>query len=83
MLLNTLSKHISGSQCSNLYSFTSVLVCDESNYDCMSSNCSTCSNYFDLYIKNNVIDKNIQIRWYQWKHTHGDATIEEQQGSVE
>ena len=48
----------------------------------MSSYCSTCSNYFDLYIKNNVIDKNIQIRWYQWKHTNGDATIEEQQGSA-
>ena len=83
LLLNGLSKHINGSQCSILHSFTSVLVCDESNYDCMSSNCSTCSNYFNSYIKNNAIDKSIQIRWHQWKHTNGDATKKEQQGSVE
>ena len=49
----------------------------------MSSNCSTYSNYFDLYNKNNVIDKHIQIRWYQWKHTNGDTTKEEQQVSIE
>ena len=83
LLLNSLFKYINGSQCSNLHSFTSVLVCDESNYDCISSNCSKCLNYFDLYIKNNVVYKNGQTRWYHWKHTNGDATKEEQQGSVE
>ncbi|CAF3560631.1 unnamed protein product [Rotaria sp. Silwood1] len=35
LLLNSLSKHVNGSFCSDLYSFTSALVCDESNYDCM------------------------------------------------
>ncbi|CAF1246475.1 unnamed protein product [Rotaria sordida] len=62
LLLNSLSKHVNGSFCSNLYSFTSALVCDESNYDFMSSNCFTCENYFDLNIKNNVIDRHIQIK---------------------
>ncbi|CAF1252625.1 unnamed protein product [Rotaria sordida] len=83
LLLNSLSKHVNGSFCSNLYSFTSALVCDESNYDFMSSNCFTCENYFDLNIKNNVIDRHIQIKWYQWKHINGYATKEEQQESVE
>ncbi|CAF1442411.1 unnamed protein product [Rotaria sordida] len=83
LLLNSLSKHVNGSFCSNLYSFTSALVCDESNCDCMSSNCFTCQNYFDLNIKNNVIDKHVQIKWYQWKNINGYATKEEQQGSVE
>ncbi|CAF4399501.1 unnamed protein product, partial [Rotaria sordida] len=49
----------------------------------MSSNCFTCQNYFDLNIKNNVIDKHVQIKWYQWKNINGYATKEEQQGSVE
>ncbi|CAF0995156.1 unnamed protein product [Rotaria sp. Silwood1] len=35
LLLNSLSKHVNGSFCSDLYSFTSALVCDESNYDCI------------------------------------------------
>ncbi|CAF2040481.1 unnamed protein product [Rotaria magnacalcarata] len=83
LLLNILCKHINESQCSNLHSFTSVLVWDESNYDLMSSNCFMCSNYFDLYVKSNVTDKNVQIRWYQWKHINGYATKKEQQSSVE
>jgi hypothetical protein len=83
LLLNSLSKRVNGSVCSNLYSFTSALVCDESNYDCMSSSCFTCENYFDLYIKNYVIDKNVQIKWYQWKTINGYVTKEEQEGSVE
>ncbi|CAF1419565.1 unnamed protein product [Rotaria sordida] len=78
LLLNSLSKHVNGSLCSNLYSFTSALVYDESNYDCMSSNCFTSENYFDLNIKNNVIDRHVQIKWYQWKHINGYATKEEQ-----
>ncbi|CAM4792277.1 unnamed protein product [Rotaria magnacalcarata] len=83
LLLNSLCKHVNGSVCSDLHSFTSALVCDESNYDCMSSNCFTCANYFDLYIKSNAIDKNTLIKWYQWKYVNGYATKQEQQGSVE
>ena len=83
LILNSLSKHVNGSICSDLYSFTSGLVCDDSNYDCMSSNCFTCEKYFDLYIKNNVIDKNVLIKCYQWKTINGYVTKEEQQGSVE
>ncbi|CAF4222918.1 unnamed protein product [Rotaria sordida] len=49
----------------------------------MSSNCFICENYFDLHIKNNVIDRNIPIKWYQWKHINGYATKEEQQGLAE
>ncbi|CAF5219604.1 unnamed protein product, partial [Rotaria magnacalcarata] len=33
LLLNSLCKHVNGSVCSDLHSFTSALVCDESNYD--------------------------------------------------
>jgi hypothetical protein len=78
LILNSLSKYVNGSVCSDLNSFTSGLVCDDSNYDCMSSNCFTCENYFDLYVKNNVIDKNVQIKWYQWKTINGYVTKEEQ-----
>ena len=83
LLLNSLSKHVKGSICSDLHIFTSTLVCDESNYNCMSSNCLTCENYFDLYVKNNVIDKNVQIKWYQWQNINGYATKQVEQGSVE
>lgn len=83
LLLNSLCKHVNGTTCSDLYSFTSALVCDESSYDCMSSNCSCCKNYFELNIKQNMVDPNAQIKWNQWKNTNGYANKEEQQGSVE
>ncbi|CAF1497350.1 unnamed protein product [Rotaria sordida] len=83
LLLNSLSKHIHGSSCSDLYSFTSALVCNDSDYECMSSSCSYCKNYFDLHIKNNVGDPNAQIKWHQWKNINGYAMKEEQQGIVQ
>jgi hypothetical protein len=49
----------------------------------MSSNCSSCCNYFDLNIKNNILDPHVQIKWYQWKNIDGYATKEEQHGTVE
>ncbi|CAF1333633.1 unnamed protein product [Didymodactylos carnosus] len=49
----------------------------------MSSDCSHCEKNFELHIENNIIDKNVQIKWCQWSNINGRATKEEQQGSVE
>ncbi|CAF3420657.1 unnamed protein product [Rotaria socialis] len=76
-------KHVHGSICSDLHSFTSALVCDESNYNCMASSCLLCENKFDTNIKNNIIDRNITVKWYQWKNINRYAAKEEEQGSVE
>ncbi|CAF1292332.1 unnamed protein product [Adineta steineri] len=83
LLLSSLSKHINGSSCSDLRSFTSALVCDDSCYECMASKCSSCKNYFNLHITNNIVDPTVHITWYQWKHINGYAKKEEQSGTVE
>ena len=82
LLLNTLQKHVHVSICSDLHSFTSALICDESKYNCMASYCLLCENKFDTNIKNNIIDRNITVKWYQWENINRYATKEEEQGSV-
>ena len=81
LLLNRLSKHVKGSICSDLHRL--LLVMNQIIIVIMSSNCLACENYFDLYVKNNVIDKNARIKWYQWQNINGYVTKLEEQDSVE
>ena len=52
LLLNSLSKYVNCSDLNSLQSFSSTLVCDEENENCMLSKCSLCSTNFDLKIFN-------------------------------
>ena len=54
LLVDVLSKFINGAACSSLQAFTTALACDESNEECMSSNCRYCSNNFKLHIENKI-----------------------------
>ncbi|CAF1513785.1 unnamed protein product [Adineta steineri] len=82
LLIESLSKFINGTACSNLQAFTAALVCDESNEQCMSSNCNYCSDNFKLHIENKIINENINLKWYQWSNDRGHAEKIEQEGTV-
>ncbi|CAF0905978.1 unnamed protein product [Adineta steineri] len=82
LLLEALVKHVKGGMCSDLQTFTSALVCDESNEACMSSNCKTCDKYFETKIRGNIVDFAIKIKWFQWKNTSGRAEKQESEGTV-
>ncbi|CAF1125761.1 unnamed protein product [Adineta steineri] len=82
LLLQVLVKHIKGGMCSDLQTFTSALVYDESNEACMSSNCKTCDKYFETKIRGNIVDLTIKISWLQWKNSHGRAEKQESEGTV-
>ncbi len=82
LLLQPLSNHVSCLDLNSLQTFSSTLVCSEENEECMFSNCSLCSNNFDLEIQRNIIDPNKQIQWYQWTMKHGFSKKEEFSGSV-
>ena len=71
LLIMPLSKSISCSDLNSLRSFSSALVCDEENENCMFSRCSLCSNNFDLKIRKNAVDPSKRIQWYQWTHKNG------------
>ena len=45
LLLDALHKHVKSGVCSDLKTYTSALVCDESNEVWMTSNCKICSKY--------------------------------------
>ncbi|CAF1275201.1 unnamed protein product [Rotaria sordida] len=82
LLIDALSKYVNGSACSDLQSFTTALVCDESNEQCMSSNCNYCSNNFKLNIENKVINENVKLKWFQWEHNRERVEKIEQEGTV-
>ena len=82
LLLKSLSKHINGVNLNSLQAFSSILVCDEENEECMFSRCSLCSNNFNLKIRKNVINPNKQIQWYQWTTKNGFSRKEEFNGSI-
>ena len=50
LLLKSLSKYINSLDLNSLQAFSSALVCDEANEDCMFRHCSLCSNNFDSKI---------------------------------
>lgn len=82
LLLKSLSKHINGVDLNSLHAFSSILVCNEDNEECMFSRCSSCSNNFNLKIQRNIINPNKQVQWYQWTMKHGFSRKEEFNGSV-
>ena len=82
LLLKSLSKYINSLDLSSLQAFSSALVCDEANEDCMFRHCSLCSNNFDSKIQKNIIDPNKRIHWYQRTFKHGFSKKEEFNGSV-
>ncbi len=82
LFLEGLSKHVKGGICSDLQTFTSALVCDESNEICMSSNCNTCAKYFETKVEGNIVDSTIPIKWLQWSNNNGRAEKEEFEGTV-
>ncbi|CAF2377023.1 unnamed protein product [Rotaria sp. Silwood2] len=82
LLIDALSKYVNGSTCSDFQSFTTVLVCDESNEQCVSSNCNYCSNNFKLNIENKIIDENVKLKWFQWNHNRERVEKTEQEGTV-
>jgi hypothetical protein len=83
LLLEALVKHIKGGICSDLQTFTSGLVCDESNEACMSSNCKTCAKYFETKVRGNIVDLTITTKWLQWTNINGRAEKQESEGSVQ
>ncbi|CAF1608935.1 unnamed protein product, partial [Didymodactylos carnosus] len=77
LLINALSKHVTGLKAGDLSAFTSMLICDVDDEKCMSSKCIICKNYFKDHITEKVIDKNVQIGWFQWSNESGRARKEE------
>ena len=65
LLLNALSNEINGLR-ADLAEFTSKMVCDDTNENCMLSICSTCEENFVKEILANIHDKRKRITWYQW-----------------
>jgi hypothetical protein len=82
LLIDALSKHINGSSCSDLQAFTKALVCDDTNEQCMSSECNYCSNNFNLNVEDKVIDETVNIKWFQWSNNGGRAEKTEEEGTV-
>lgn len=82
LLIDALSKFVNGSACDDLQTFTTSLVCDESNEQCMSSNCNYCSNNFKLNVEAKIIDETVTIKWCQWNNNNGRAAKIEQEGTV-
>lgn len=82
LLLKSLSKHVDYSDLVSIRAFSSGLVCDENNVDCIFSRCPTCSNLFLLKIQQKIIDPNKQIQWYQWITQHGFSKKREFIGTV-
>jgi hypothetical protein len=82
LLLEALAKHVKGGMCSDLQTFSSALVCDESNETCMSSNCKRCAKYFEAKLEGNIIDFTITIKWLQWENKNGRAEKQEFEGTV-
>lgn len=66
LLLKPLSKIITCPALNSLQAFSSALVCDEANENCMFSKCSLCSNNFDLKIRKHLSNHTKQIEWHQW-----------------
>jgi hypothetical protein len=82
LLIDALSKHVNVTSCYDLSAFTTSLVCDDTNETCMLSACNNCSNNFKLNVEDKTIDKNIFIKWFQWKNSRGRAEKIEEQGTV-
>ncbi|CAF3102305.1 unnamed protein product [Rotaria sp. Silwood2] len=82
LLIDALSKFINGPACSDLHTFTKILVCDESNEQCMFSNCNYCSNNFKLHVESKIIDETVKLKWFQWNNNRGHAEKKEQEGTV-
>ncbi|CAF3468928.1 unnamed protein product [Rotaria socialis] len=82
LLLEALAKHVKGGFCSDLHTFTSSLVCDESNEACMFSKCKTCSKFFEIKFEENIVDFTIKIQWLQWTNNNGRSEKEESEGTV-
>ena len=72
LLLEVLSKEVRGLK-NNLSDYSRKMVCDESQEQCMLSNCDLCENYFKKKIMKNIRDKQKIIEWYQWTINHGRA----------
>ena len=83
LLLKPLSKCIHSSDLNTLQAFSSALVCNEEDENCMFSRCSLCSNRFNDKIRNNVIDPTEQIQWKQWIFSNGYAEKKEFNGTVQ
>ncbi|CAF1442485.1 unnamed protein product, partial [Didymodactylos carnosus] len=82
LLLNALLKHINGLACSSLQAFTGALACDESNEQCMLSNCNKSDHNFELQVKSKVIGEAVKIKWSQWHNNNGRAEKTEHDGIV-
>jgi hypothetical protein len=83
LLLIPLSKCIRSSNLDTLQAFSSALVCNEEDENCMLSRCSLCANNFDDKIQKNVIDPTEQIKWYQWVFNNGYAEKKEFNSTVQ
>ena len=82
LLLKALSKHVDCPALSSLQTFSSALVCDEQNEDCMFNRCDSCLNHFRTKIQTKIIDPQKQIPWFQWTAKKGFWKKEEFAGSV-
>jgi hypothetical protein len=82
LMLEALAKHVKGGVCSDLQTFTSALVCDDSNDICMFSKWQACAKYFETKITQNIIDFTIKVKWLQWTNNNGRAEKQEFSGDV-
>jgi len=83
LLIKPLSKCSRSSDLNALQTFSSALVCDETNETCMFSCCSSCVNNFKDKMEKDIIDLKKQIQWYQWIYENGYAKKQQYNGSVE
>ena len=71
-LLDVLSNEVTGLK-NNLSEYTSRMVCDENDEDCMKSCCHSCKRNFTRKIMQKIMNKAKVISWYQWTIVGGHA----------
>lgn len=65
LLLKALSGEINGLE-TDLSQFTSKMVCNDTNENCMLSKCAICKGNFVSQIVDNILDAKKKITWDQW-----------------
>ncbi len=84
LLLKALNEQINGLKSIGLNSFIKLLVCDDTQETCMSTNCNQSSFNFKNKIEDNIIDPSTIIKWSLWSTSpEGRAVKVDYEGTVE
>jgi hypothetical protein len=66
LLLKALNEHVNGFKTISLQSFVKLLVCDDGNEKCMSTECDKCNGRFNGKVQQQIIDEKYVIEWTLW-----------------